>query len=152
MGNADLTRIARQLMALALDEDEGETAPPGFQAPDLAQVAHLIYHNRREREALLGTDLFADPGWDILLDLYIQEARGKSVNVSSACLAACAPSTTGLRWLAVLEARGLIKTHSDVKDKRVRYLSLTAHGNSVMTRYLQRTLRSFALRLPAVAR
>jgi hypothetical protein len=46
--------------------------------------------------AISSEDLFADPGWDILLDLYAARQEGKQVSVSSLCIAAAVPPTTAL--------------------------------------------------------
>jgi DNA-binding MarR family transcriptional regulator len=73
-----------------------------------------------------GDHLFADPGWDILLDLYIEEAEHRSVSVSSACIAAGVPPTTGLRWLDRLQQRGLLTRTPDARDGRKVYIRLTA--------------------------
>jgi hypothetical protein len=36
-------------------------------------------------------ELFKDPAWDILLDLYVARADGRGISVSSACIASGAP-------------------------------------------------------------
>jgi hypothetical protein len=69
--------------------------------------------------------LFADPGWDILLDLYVERVERRSVTVSSACIAANVPTTTGLRWLERLHRRGLITRTPDARDGRKVYIGLT---------------------------
>jgi hypothetical protein len=51
---------------------------------------------RRLRERLLPAGLFADPAWDMLLDLYAAEIEEQPVSVTSACIAAAAPATTAL--------------------------------------------------------
>jgi hypothetical protein len=43
--------------------------------------------------------LFADPAWDILLDLAAARIDGRMVAVSSLCIAAAVPATTALRWI-----------------------------------------------------
>lgn len=62
--------------------------------------------------------LFGEPAWDILLDLYVAHLDGRQVAVSSACIAACVPPTTALRYLNRLERSGLIRRRPDAKDHR----------------------------------
>jgi DNA-binding MarR family transcriptional regulator len=88
--------------------------------------AAAIYRFRRRRDALFGKGLFADPAWDILLDLYVAHAANRRVCVSSACIAASAPATTALRWIKVLERAGLIIRSSDAEDARIVYVSLSS--------------------------
>lgn len=64
---------------------------------------------RRTRERLLPEGLFADPAWDILLDLTLARLDGRQTPVSSLCIAAAVPTTTALRWIKTLLDRGLIE-------------------------------------------
>lgn len=85
-----------------------------------------IQRIRRRREELFGPRLFADPSWDILLELYLSSLTQQKVAVSSACRAACVPPTTALRWIAQLEDQGFIKRESDPLDGRRQFLQLTS--------------------------
>lgn len=83
---------------------------------------------RRARDRVLGASLFANPAWDVLLDLYINHAEGRRECVSSVCLASSAPPTTVLRWITVLEAQNLIDRSPDPKDKRRALIELSPEG------------------------
>jgi hypothetical protein len=107
-----------------------------FQGSALALARHA-YAMRRQRAAIFGTsDLFGEPAWDILLDLYIAQAEGKPVSVSSACIGSASPPTTGLRWLAVLTERGLIARTADEQDHRRIMVHLTERGMAAMEQFL----------------
>ena len=95
-----------------------------------------LYSNRRRRAELFGPDLFGEPAWDILLDLFIAAETGKRISVRSACIGAAVPLTTALRWLVMLETRGLILRHSDETDGRRSYVCLSQAGRALMDRYL----------------
>jgi DNA-binding IclR family transcriptional regulator len=71
----------------------------------------------------------------MLLDLYVAAARGQSVSVSNACLAAAAPPSTALRWLNHLEAEGLVERLADEADARRHYVRLTPFGMTKMGGY-----------------
>jgi DNA-binding MarR family transcriptional regulator len=92
---------------------------------DTVRAAQDILRLRRKREQRLGADLFADPVWDILLDLYVAHYRRNHVSVSSACLASMVPATTALRWLANLERKKMIVREPDRTDGRRYILSLS---------------------------
>lgn len=97
------------------------------------RVATSLYGLRRKRDAAAGRKgLFGEPGWDILLDLYIAERRRTEIQVSSVCLDAGVPSTTILRWIARLEREGLIYRIADNADARRRYVRLTDAGRTMM--------------------
>ena len=84
------------------------------------------YKKRRTRDKFFGTsNLFADPAWDILIDLFIAGEKGRAISVSSACIAAAVPSTTALRWVGILEQNGLISRRHDPNDKRRVFIALT---------------------------
>lgn len=93
---------------------------------------------RDERDRIFGADLFFDPAWNMLLDLYVNECRGAVVSVSSLCIAARVPSTTALRWLTMLEKRGLIARRADDYDRRRSFLFLTDEGRSKIESTLDR--------------
>lgn len=79
---------------------------------------------RRAREAAFGDDLFADPAWDMMLDLCLAAERGRRVSVSSLCIAASVPPTTALRWIKAMEDRNLVSREADPKDGRRMFVSL----------------------------
>lgn len=72
-------------------------------------LAKRIYVARRMRSRYFPDELFSEPAWDILLDLYVSNAEGRAISVSSACIGAAVPSTTALRWLKLLEKKGYIR-------------------------------------------
>ncbi len=52
-----------------------------------AEFARESYATRRRRSRIFqNNELFGEPAWDILLDLYIAHVEKKSVSVSSACI------------------------------------------------------------------
>ncbi|MEQ8412024.1 MAG: winged helix DNA-binding protein [Erythrobacter sp.] len=120
-------------------EHARQEAPPAEQRQRRrtnAVAARRVYAARRRRGAIFGNpDLFGEPAWDILLDLYIAHAESKDVSVSSACIGSAAPPTTGLRWLGVLAKEGLVRREHDPDDQRRVLVRLTARGLEAMDRY-----------------
>lgn len=114
----------------------GARADKAASRPAIPQAglvaARNAYAGRRRRERFLAADLFGEPTWDILLDLYIAAGEGRSVPTTSACIGAHVPPTTALRWLRVLEARGLVEREDDGADGRRTFVCLTSQGIEAM--------------------
>lgn len=99
-------------------------------------LARKVYNLRRKRASIFNrSELFGEPAWDILLDLFIAQAEGKAVSVSSACIGSAAPATTGLRWLGILADEGLVVRENDPEDQRRVMVRLTDAGVTAMERF-----------------
>lgn len=136
--------LADELMAIASrlrDAAEGAVVEPEPPRPTRSARSHVAlarkaYALRRKRAAIFGNpDLFGEPAWDILLDLFIAQGEGKPVSVSSACIGSAAPATTGLRWLGVLADEGLVVRENDPEDHRRVLVRLTPAGRAAMERF-----------------
>lgn len=110
--------------------------------PDQALVRR-VQLARNMRADFFGENLFGDPAWDILLELYGCELGQGRISVSSAGVASGVPPTTALRWIAVLEGRDLVERERDRSDGRRAWISLTSHGKSLMHSYFSARLATF---------
>lgn len=111
-------------------------ASPRWQNANPSEVALAIFNNRRARAKHFGNrNIFGEPAWDMLLDLYIKQAEGKQISIKSASIGSCAPATTALRWLKILEEEELVVSVEDPTDQRRRFVQLTTEGYEVMTQY-----------------
>ncbi|WP_298303259.1 winged helix DNA-binding protein [uncultured Erythrobacter sp.] len=109
-----------------------------------AALAREAYAIRRRRTVIFdNAELFGEPAWDILLDLYIAQAERKKVSVSSACIGSAAPPTTGLRWLGVLSEQGLVLREHDPEDQRRVLVRLTEKGLASMDDYFANASSKF---------
>jgi|GEM_PF-1725182 len=101
--------------------------------------ARRTYRNRRSRANVFGDEsLFGEPAWDLMLDLFIAAKERKRVPVTSACIGAAVPTTTALRWLAVLEERGLVVREADASDARRVFVRLSAEAYGKMVAFFVR--------------
>jgi len=107
-------------------------------APQLGLVAlaRAEIAKARLRQQLAGYKA-DDICWNMLLDLYVSEAEGREISVSSACIAAMAPQTTALRKIVNLERQGLIERTPDKWDGRRIIMALSAQGRRVVGDYLE---------------
>jgi hypothetical protein len=129
---------------LAARNGEGLAQESGALVPtpiDLAAFARHLYNERRARDEVLGTDLFADPMWDLMLDLYASAGEGEKVSVSNACAASGAPASSAIRYIKAMTKRGLLVRDDCPTDARRVYVRLSAHGRQVMTDLLGRMAR-----------
>ena len=140
----DLLRFAERLRG---EENTGPTQDnpkrPTGHISTRAKETHLsmaraLFRERRLRDQYLPNDLFAEPAWDMLLDLYVARIEQRDVSVSSLSIAGTIPATTGLRWVGVLEQRGLVRRVASALDRRVYFVELTDQATRDMQRYLWR--------------
>jgi DNA-binding transcriptional ArsR family regulator len=103
----------------------GPDDPPDEQEESLAARTRSYLRARRLREDLFPEQIFADPAWDMLLELFACRLEGNRVHISDACAATLVPQTTALRWIDRLVECGLIERHRDTKDSRRIYVELS---------------------------
>ena len=117
------------------------SSDPGAVRPTERCVREII-RARTSRAKCFRGDLFADPAWDMLLELYAAELGMKQISVSSLCIAASVPATTALRWINVLEREGLISRRSDPKDGRRTFVHLSQSGVAGMDTFFASTIEA----------
>lgn len=118
-------------------ENESEKSlirKPRPSLPDPRLVREIIRH-RQMRAKFFDGDFFADPAWDILLDLTAARAEHKRVSVTSLCIASGVPPTTALRWITQLIEAGLLERVQDDTDKRRAFIALTDKAAHAMAEY-----------------
>jgi len=90
------------------------------------------------RRQAFAADLFADPAWDMLLELYAIKCEDRRISISKLSFAAGVPSTTALRWIDKLEVEGLVVRTEDPMDARRVWIALSPSGLAAMDSYLRR--------------
>ena len=108
----------------------------GIDLPPLsADTVRNVIRARRLRARFFPEELFADPAWDMLLDLLQAEIAQLRVPVSSLCIAAAVPATTALRWLKTLVSQGLFVRRADPHDGRRVFVELAPEASQALRRY-----------------
>ena len=102
--------------------------------PDPRLVRRII-RQRQLRARFFDGDLFADPAWDMLLDLTAARAEHARVSVTSLCIASGVPPTTALRWIGQMNDAGLFERVEDEADRRRAFIALTDKAADAMARY-----------------
>ena len=144
--NEEVARIAETLARLSRSEDTVANAlretGPGYRGPEdsvpgttSAGEIRATIRARRMRSQFFAGELFADPAWDMLLDLFAAALGQQRVSVSSLCIAASVPPTTALRWISALHVAGLFERQADPSDRRRAYVALSPDGLKGMHAY-----------------
>jgi len=130
----------------------GEAKQPviGTRAPrrgqgwqDALTWVQLTFRSRRVRDELFDANLFAEPAWDMMLDLYGAHLEGRRTTVADACVASSVPARTARRHVEILLARGLLVYSGDRADGDDRKIELTDSAKtSMQTMFLK--LRAMA--------
>jgi hypothetical protein len=127
------------------DAPEGLARAPRPPLPD-PRLVRTIIRQRQARAKFFDAELFADPAWDILLDLTAARAENTRVSVTSLCIASGVPPTTALRWIGQMTQSGLLERVEDEADRRRAFVALSAGAADAMARYfaeLGRAPRAF---------
>lgn len=111
--------------------------------PD-ARLVRRIIHQRQLRARFFDGELFADPAWDMLLDLTAARVEHSRVSVTSLCIASSVPPTTALRWISQLTEAGLFERVEDETDRRRAFIQLTDRACDGMARFFAELGKSAA--------
>lgn len=107
------------------------------------RVVRQVIANRQARTRFFDAALFADPAWDMLLDLTAAHGEGAKVSVTSLCIASGVPATTALRWISQMVESGLFVRLADPDDRRRAFIALSDKALAAMSAYFA------SLRTPA---
>ena len=135
----EVSRIAATLARLS----SGPPAAPQAIEPALhgdapavsTETVRSVIRARRLRSRYFAEELFADPAWDMLLDLLQAEISHLRVPVSSLCIAAAVPATTALRWLKAMVGQGLFLRRADPHDGRRVFVELAPEASRALRSY-----------------
>jgi DNA-binding MarR family transcriptional regulator len=135
----EVSRIAATLARLSnvpAQEVSELRKPVEGDVPDVpVESVRAVIRARRLRSRFFSEDLFADPAWDMLLDLLQAEIAQLRVPVSSLCIAAAVPATTALRWLKNMTDKGIFVRRADPHDGRRVFVELSSQASIAMRRY-----------------
>ena len=136
----EVSRIASTLARLSTAPPPAsrstELPPATGDIPDVtAETVRTVIRARRLRARYFEEGMFADPAWDMLLDLLQAEIAQLRVPVSSLCIAAAVPATTALRWLKTMTEQGIFVRRADPHDGRRVFVELAPAASLAMRRY-----------------
>jgi predicted transcriptional regulator len=112
---------------------EGAMYAPEISAAEVRGIIKM----RRLRDQFFDPELFADPAWDMMLDLLAARAEHSRVSVSSLCIAAAVPATTALRWIKTLTDQGIFIRVADPTDGRRVFIELSDKALTGLTKFMR---------------
>lgn len=110
---------------------------PTKSSPSLSAAKQVLIA-RRVRGQFLDEALFSEPGWDMLLALYIGEESEARSSISRLTDYSGAASSTALRWIGILEEMKLVRRISHPTDLRTGFVELTAEARRMLDAYFAR--------------
>lgn len=125
-----------------LESDSSVIRKSRAALPDPRLVRNII-RARQSRIRFFGNDLFADPAWDMLLDLAVARVEHRRVSVTPLCIASGVPTTTALRWIKLLNRAGLVERIEDDTDRRRAFVTLTEGGAESIARYFESVVKQW---------
>lgn len=128
--------VAAQALSYRAERWPAAERPPAAPGEVDAAYVRSIIRGRRLRDSYFAPDLFADPAWDMLLDLTAARLERRDVAVSSLCIAAAVPPTTALRWIKTLTDAGTFRRVADPQDGRRVFITLADDAAEAMLNYL----------------
>jgi len=117
------------LFAQVISDPDAETAA-------MLERAKAIMRMRKARVELLGGAMLGEPGFDLLLALYVLSAKQDSFSMTVLANAAGVPSASAWRWLAYLGDKGFITRCQSTSDRRAISIRLTEAGRKVFNEFL----------------
>ncbi len=135
--------VKSALLARQARERASQQAPAALQGAVERKRAALkdMRSMRRMRSQYFPTELFSDPCWEMLLDLYDAELSRAEVTVTSLGAASGVPLTTALRRMEQLLGHGLIERAGDNEDKRRTIVKLTSDGLGAVEQFFETYLQ-----------
>ena len=136
----EVNRIAATLARLSATPSVAPIHPTMPQsaaevAPVAPETVRAVIRARQLRKRYFAEELFADPAWDMLLDLLQAEVSHLRLPISSLCIAVAVPATTALRWLKTMVDQGLFVRRADPHDGRRVFVELAPETSVALHRY-----------------
>ena len=104
----------------------------GHRTNALVALADHLHQTTVSRVRVFGLPGTTDPGWTMLLALFVAESRGIQLAASQACRTSGVPGTTAFRCLSRLEDLKLVSRQGDRRDRRRTLVSLTDPGRQAL--------------------
>ena len=135
-GESAINQQLAQLMSVL----ESKTVDPKIDGKltdkEIGATLRTLISARTLRNRFFPNELFADPAWDILLDLTRAKLDSQQVSVSSVCIAASVPMSTALRWVRQMTEAKLLQRWTDPRDRRRDLIALTDATAAQMRDYV----------------
>ncbi|MGV7122689.1 MarR family winged helix-turn-helix transcriptional regulator [Sphingopyxis sp. 550A] len=135
-----IDQIHDMLAKSAGDDQSRPDAAFGLEEaqPRLIDQLSLSIQIRRMRKSHFGTAQMSGAIWDMMLDLMLANANGRTLSASDLATGAGVPLSSGLRMIAAIEGAGLARRTIDERDRRRTIVRLTEAGAEKMASYFDK--------------
>jgi DNA-binding MarR family transcriptional regulator len=140
---SDAREVAR-LLELLLKKDFrpsadnsllGHSSQEAQERSLLVAKARAVFSERKRRSQYFSPVMFGEPGWDMLLALYITDFAGGRLSTGKLINWIGEPHTTALRWIDYLEKERLISREPDPRDRRTVLVDITEKARKKLDDY-----------------
>lgn len=136
----DLAAALRRIAAALDGSAKAAPAPaPRAERPTdrvASETARRMLEAIDLRSQYFDGELFSDPAWSLMLDIYGQMSRGRRTSLAGAAGSARAPVNTAQRWINLLTERGFLVQKTEGRDPKRVYVELSPDLFDCMTAYL----------------
>ena len=129
------TRLVHSLERMIEEPRASNANAPTPQ--QLAKLAKRLQDMRKSRTRFFDGSLFGEPGWDMILALYISDVEGYRLKVTDLMHESQATPSTALRWIDRLAELGLVRRRENPLDRRSQFLEMPADGIRKTTALLE---------------
>lgn len=144
----ELRRMAYRMLELA-DRmewgggDPSEDRSHRFESSALAASAATIRRVRRRRVGYFDMKLFGEPAWDMLVEVFIRHARGRTTELGRLLTVSGSAPATAERYLRTLEQAGHLRRHPDPDHPGEPLVAITDDGYETMRNFLMEGVGEF---------
>ena len=108
-----------------------------FEARFAAQSVRREIHARRRRGQYFANEMFGEPAWDMLLELFYAELKQVRMTFSRLSRLTGIAQGTVARWLRLFEEKGLLHRRQDPFDSRSIFIMLTPAASQAMHQFFK---------------
>lgn len=123
-------------------EQLSDLLPDGPTIQITEEHVRSVLHVRRARESILGWNLFSDPAWDVLLELYAAQFANRTASASELASVIGAPRSVIARWITTLVDAGLVAPAGEQTENEST-VTLTENGAAKMARLMRQWSSAF---------
>jgi len=128
----EILTIVRRLDTTPQVASGGATKDVNPADATVLEFARKALRMREAQRRFLPASYFDEPALNILLDLFVADGERRTVYVNDACIASHTPTSTALRWIAVLVRDGFATRIRDDTDARRTILEITPVGHAAI--------------------
>jgi DNA-binding MarR family transcriptional regulator len=125
----------RLVDALVQHPTNRSTSTGSVDRVELVKRARRAFLERQSRTSYFEPSLFGEPGWDILLVLYVADLVGGRQTVGTLAEGIGLPLSTVTRWATYLEKERFVAREAHPTDRRKSFVRLLEKGREELDGY-----------------